>query len=901
MRTFILLLMFVATGAAASAGQTPASADLDARVRAFFDRSGTMLREGRLDAILAEADSFIVESIALADTAQLVALRTHRARQLWRSSRPRDAEEEVRRAIEIGEAWGDSTSLLEPVFVMIQAIDDQGRPPRVEPWLHRLVALSRAVGDRVYEARGRLFLARRELRRGDVDAALEDLRFAREAFATEPHDLTGALLLLGLAHAQRGQWEGAREAWEECARLGREIDQPFMEAGAVTNLASLEAAIGDPAAAAAALRTAHAIYVREGRARAAVIPGLGSAAHLARLGDFEAANAMLAEMLRLVREQGLLDLEPMVLQVQGRVFSLQGAPARARRALGIGLERSRALQDPERTGGIAAQLIRILADRDSTDQALAMLEHDVLSMAPQMRPPTRLQLQNEHARLLLRAGRYDEAVALLHESIARSEELGMRDQEVIALQIAASVELARGDLARARVHIDTAIARWETLRQITNDPQWRESMGESGPLLAQTAVRVRLAPLSGIVAPHDVEDVWERLQRLRTRTLLERMRGPSAPDLVDSTIVDLARLRTEVLAEGVVLLETHWGPQDVTFFWIDHDRCEVRRIENAPALRRRLLRLQEMIEHPSEDTAEAIARAGRAIGTELFGDWIERLAKVERVLYSPEGPLFTLPLDLLVPEGVVFPLRVPAAALLVQGHDGASLATGVCVIEGARNDEGATLDAAHREVDWLTRRFHARPLAPSLAGGAPAQLLHVAAHTRVDDRSPWRSAILVDGSGSTPSWWTATEIAQSGTIADVAVLASCASATGRALGGEGMLGIAQAFLSSGTRAVVATLWPVDDATAARFTQTFYEELAAGRTVTAATASARLRLRRDPATSHPFHWAPWVVLGCEDARVDLVTARPTSVAIALGLASLLLLAWALAPWATRRRD
>lgn len=897
--TFVVLLFLLASATGASSGATTASADLDARVRAFFERTGTMLREGRLDAILAKTDSLIEESIAIADTAQLVALHTHRARQLWRSSRPRDAEDAVRKAIEIGEAWGDSLSLLEPVFVMTQAIDDQGRPPRVEPWLHRLVALSRAVGDEVYEARGRLFLARRALRSGAVEAALEDLRFARVAFATLPNDLTGVLLLLGLAHAQRGDWDPAREAWEECARLSREIDQPFMEAGAVTNLGSLEAAIGDPAAAAAALRTAHAIYVREGRARAAVIPGLGSAANLARLGDFGAANTMIDEMLQLVREHGLLDLEPMVLQVQGRVFALQGAPARARRALGVGLERARALEDPERTGGIAAQLTRILADRDSTVQAIELLERDVLSMAPQMRPPTRLQVQNEHARLLLRAGRHDEAAELLRECIARSGELGIRDQQVMALQIAASVELARGDSELARAHVDTAIARWESLRQVTDDPQWRESMGESGPLLAQTAVRVRLAAASDGQAANPVGELWELLQRLRTRTLLERMRGPSAPDLVDSTRIDVARLRAEVLTDGAVLLEAHWGPQDVTIFWIDQERCEVRCIDDAPGMRLRLLRLREMIEHPGEDGSDTIAQAARAIGIELFGDWAPRLATVERVLYSPEGPLARMPLDLFVPEVGALALRIPSAALLVAGGGEASGAGGLVVIEGTRDEAGRALIAARREVEWLKHRFRARPLLPSLAGLAPANLLHVAAHTRIDDDAPWRSAILVDAAESSPSWWTATEIAESPTIARVAVLASCASATGRALGGEGMLGIAQAFLSSGTRAVVATLWPVDDATAARFTQAFYEELAAGSTVTAATASARLRLREDPTTSHPFHWAAWVVIGRDDARVELAARPPSSATIALGLASILLLVWALVPAAARR--
>ena len=52
--------------------------------------------------------------------------------------------------------------------------------------------------------------------------------------------------------------------------------------------------------------------------------------------------------------------------------------------------------------------------------------------------------------------------------------------------------------------------------------------------------------------------------------------------------------------------------------------------------------------------------------------------------------------------------------------------------------------------------------------------------------------------------------------AGMAFLSGCESARGRASAGEGVLGLSSAFLVAGVPAVVATLWPVDDAATARF-------------------------------------------------------------------------------------
>ena len=60
--------------------------------------------------------------------------------------------------------------------------------------------------------------------------------------------------------------------------------------------------------------------------------------------------------------------------------------------------------------------------------------------------------------------------------------------------------------------------------------------------------------------------------------------------------------------------------------------------------------------------------------------------------------------------------------------------------------------------------------------------------------------------------------------ADLVTLSACETAVGKAGGGDGLLGFAQAFLSAGARSVCLSLWKVDDAATALLMSRFYENL-----------------------------------------------------------------------------
>jgi len=71
--------------------------------------------------------------------------------------------------------------------------------------------------------------------------------------------------------------------------------------------------------------------------------------------------------------------------------------------------------------------------------------------------------------------------------------------------------------------------------------------------------------------------------------------------------------------------------------------------------------------------------------------------------------------------------------------------------------------------------------------------------------------------------------------------------------------LSQAFLYAGTRAVVATLWRIDDEGAARFAERFYGHLAS-LSAGEALAAAQRDLSRDSRWGHPYYWAGYTIAG-----------------------------------------
>ena len=145
------------------------------------------------------------------------------------------------------------------------------------------------------------------------------------------------------------------------------------------------------------------------------------------------------------------------------------------------------------------------------------------------------------------------------------------------------------------------------------------------------------------------------------------------------------------------------------------------------------------------------------------------------------------------------------------------------------------------------------------------RILHFATHGIPNDLHPELSALALsafDTSGRpVDGHLRAYEISDLDLRADLVVLSACRTALGEEIGGEGLVGLTQAFLHAGAPRLVVSLWDVNDRSTGELMQRFYTALLQeGAAPAQALRQAQLSLRSDEQWRAPYHWAGFVLQG-----------------------------------------
>jgi len=97
--------------------------------------------------------------------------------------------------------------------------------------------------------------------------------------------------------------------------------------------------------------------------------------------------------------------------------------------------------------------------------------------------------------------------------------------------------------------------------------------------------------------------------------------------------------------------------------------------------------------------------------------------------------------------------------------------------------------------------------------------------------------------------------------ADLVVLSACQTALGQEIKGEGLIGLTRGFFYAGAPRVLASLWQIDDRTAAAFLRPFYEAILIGHErPAAALRSAQIAMWRTKGWEAPYYWAAFTMQG-----------------------------------------
>jgi CHAT domain-containing protein len=149
-----------------------------------------------------------------------------------------------------------------------------------------------------------------------------------------------------------------------------------------------------------------------------------------------------------------------------------------------------------------------------------------------------------------------------------------------------------------------------------------------------------------------------------------------------------------------------------------------------------------------------------------------------------------------------------------------------------------------------------------LAQAPQARLIHLVAHATFRVDNPMLSSIHLADRRLTMS-----EVARLALNAELVTLSGCETGRGQ-LRGTDLLSLAGGFLGAGARALLVSLWRVEDQATARLMAHFYQARLAGEDHAQALRSAQLALLQQGRTgdnaerlyAHPAYWSPFILIG-----------------------------------------
>jgi CHAT domain-containing protein len=769
-----------------------------------------------------------------------------------------------------------------------------------QQWYARAIALRRSTGDAGGLGTSLAYAANCRLRLGDTDGAGKyyEESIALLETAAAAGSLIEALNGYGDLQTQVGDYVGAKESYRRALSLAEEHELPSYAPLIRVNLANTLRFLGEMREAVAQLDRAdadmqdsldHDLRARLEMERSTVNMLLGEQA---------ATRRAVVAAARAAAEAKDPSLQTDVALTTSSVYRGLGALDRALAAAVQARELAERLDSPLQLRDSyvnEAACRRMLGDFDI---ALSLMRTAREWDEQAQRAPLLAQDEQEIGNLLASTQRWSEARDAFRHAQRLFRSTGRED----------SVWMPALGIADTYEHSDPDSAFYwyeQALRQLEADrDRWGGATRRSGFLADQRGTAYEeITRYYAEQAGSEQSADWIRralavADRAKARGLREQLTlaaGSSKTKLDESA---LRKLQAD-LAPNTALLVYAVG-DSASYLWTigQTDRHQFRLPARA-TLRRTMQQLRDALSQPGVGD-----RSLRDAAHQMYKDWLAPAAGVLReanhLRIVRDDALFELPFSLLLlkpaPNEVPWddldwltdrwsttyfpslsllrkePARLPHQAKFSSELLGVGGAEFSAAAPPGETKPLAALPHTLDEVESIREAVGAdrtvlltgavateAVLMSTLAESRP-RILHLATHGIVDPYEPELScvALSVDESNRGDGYWSVSEVLATDLPSELVVLSACETGRGRLERGEGVLGLTRAFLAAGATTVVASLWAVSDASTGEFMKSFYRQMYKhGRTVAGSLQEARLELRQNPETSHPFHWAAFV--------------------------------------------
>ena len=659
--------------------------------------------------------------------------------------------------------------------------------------------------------------------------------------------------------------------------------------------AIMEIGAGDADTALSLAADGAALYARD-KVRLGGYDYCGQAMELAELGEFRESAQAASKALHVALQTGNTDLLGKAYRDLAITFSYAGRLERAEQFAGLALkypgldpvqvvgpatkilgdvrtrqgdyaaaiqlyEQAHAASPPQFANLVQASLANVLILSGDLTRARSTLD----ALAEPQDARQKAQLQRTRGQLLLAEGNPAEAL-VLYRRLADAPADGDEDfYRAWALDGISRSQAALGKQAQAADALDQAIAVFDKARS-----RFRSDEIKMGLFSDLQAVFERAIGMHSTLGQAD--KAFDISERSRARALLDAVAGRVKLQGASSAL-DARTLQT-MLRPDEVMVAYHALPDRLVAWVLTSDG--VREAAFPLALPRHDL---ERLVH--DYRAALILRkpnlpaAGAQIGQLLLAPLGVPAGK--RLIIVPHGPLHFLPFQSLRLDGQYLIERNPVsiapstsiAARLASSApmlDPNPLVVGIHVgfPEGIRplpaaEPEARKVAAHFSNAELLLNEAATKSVFQSKVGSR--NLLHLATHGEVDKLEPLRSKIMFAGQDEASSFLTAEEVLGLNLRdASLVVLSACETGLGDVRDNDEVLGFTRSFLGGGAGALVSSLWLVDDSATEKLMTTLYDDLAKGEQVQDAMRDAQRAVLADPATAHPFFWAPFNLIG-----------------------------------------
>ena len=501
----------------------------------------------------------------------------------------------------------------------------------------------------------------------------------------------------------------------------------------------------------------------------------------------------------------------------------------------------------------------------------------VLDAIPELKDAAQqAQLQRMRGNLLLAEDKPAEALALYQKLAGDAVKGDEGFYQAWAWDGISRSQEKLGNTAESAQALDRAIAIFDKARARFRSDEFKMGLFSDLQSVFERAIALR----SKLGQPAEAFDISERS---RARALLDAVAGRAQVNRDATIVLDSAQMQAMLQPDEVVV--AYHALNDRLLAWV-LTRDGIREVK-LPALPRNDL---ERLITAYRTALIGLNTAAPAVGGQIGQLLVQPLAIPvgKRLVIVPHGPLHFLPFQSLRVDGQYLiernPVSIaPSTSVALKLADAEPLASPSLLAVGdpdpypLRSDgyEWGRLGAAQEEATVVAGYFNQPAVLLTAAATKQAfesqlasrQIVHLATHGFVDPTDPLESAVLFAGEDPATSYLKVRDVLMADyRSAALVVLSACSTGLGEVSRDDEVQGFTRAFLSSGSGALVSTLWDVaDDSTKVLMTN-FYGDFSRGEDVQNAMRDAQLAVLHNPATAHPYFWAPFNLIGNWRLRV-----------------------------------